>query len=146
SGIAPDPLILNIARVFMGLGSGLLNPQVAGIIKQSSQGPPRGRAWGLRGPTAGVRGAIGPGLGGALIALVGAEFGCRAAFLVNVPFAIASLILARAGFPPGAWRGIAADDDEHRRGLDPVGVVLLGLGVLLVLLPFVESSVGWFIW
>src|SRR5699024_10383459 len=45
----------------------------------------------------------------------------------------------------GAWRGIAADDDEHRRDLDPVGVVLLALPVLLVLLPFVDSSVGWFI-
>src|SRR5699024_5959398 len=47
SGIAPDPLILNIARVFMGLGSGLLNPQVVGLIQQYFQGPPRGRAFGL---------------------------------------------------------------------------------------------------
>ena len=146
SGIAPDPLILNIARVFMGLGSGLLNPQVVGLIQQYFQGPPRGRAFGLMGTTVGLSVAIGPVLGGALIALLGDEFGWRASFLVNVPFAIASLVLARAWFPPGAWRGIAADDDEHRRDLDPVGVVLLGLGVLLVLLPFVESSVGWFIW
>src|SRR5699024_5600602 len=125
---------------------GLINPQVVGLIQQYFLGPPRGRAFGLMGTTVGLFVAIGPVLGGSLIVLLGGEFGCRASFLVNVPFAIASLLLAKAWFPPGAWRGIAADEDEHRRDLDPVGVVLLGLGVLLVLLPFVESSVGWFIW
>src|SRR5699024_3637572 len=78
-------LILNIARVFMGLGSGLLNPQVVGLIQQYFQGPPRGRAFGLMGTTVGLSVAIGPVLGGALIALLGDEFGWRASFLVNVP-------------------------------------------------------------
>ena len=31
SGLAPDVVTLNLARVIMGVGSGLLNPQVAGI-------------------------------------------------------------------------------------------------------------------
>ncbi|WP_429860962.1 MFS transporter [Brevibacterium spongiae] len=149
SGIAPDPLTLNIARVFMGLGSGLLNPQVVGLLQQYFQGPPRGRAFGLMGTTVGLSVAIGPVLGGAFIALFGSDLGWRATFLVNVPFAIASLILARAWLPTGAWRPAViegATNEKNNRDLDPIGVVLLGLGVLLVLLPFVESSVGWFIW
>ena len=149
AGIAPDPLTLNISRVTMGLGSGFLNPQVVGLLQQYFQGPPRGRAFGLMGTTVGLSVAIGPVLGGALIALFGSELGWRATFLVNVPFAIASLVLARVWLPAGAWRP-AVDEDAKSvaggRDLDPVGVILLGVGVLLILLPFVESSLGWFIW
>ncbi|AZU02362.1 MFS transporter [Brevibacterium linens] len=149
AGSAPDPLTLNISRVSMGLGSGFLNPQVVGLLQQYFQGPPRGRAFGLMGTTVGLSVAIGPVLGGALIALFGSELGWRATFLVNVPFAIASLVLARVWLPAGAWRP-AVDEDaksvEGGRDLDPVGVILLGVGVLLILLPFVESSLGWFIW
>lgn len=162
AGIAPGALTLNIARVFMGLGSGLLNPQVVGLMQQYFQGPQRGRAFGLMGTTVGLSVATGPVLGGAFIALFGPELGWRAAFLVNVPFAVISLILAKSWLPKSAWHPIAANDDsdansratsannspvpKRDRDLDPVGVLLLGVGVLLVLLPFVESSVGWFIW
>lgn len=34
SGLAPTPIVLNIARVAMGLGSGFLNPQAIGLIQQ----------------------------------------------------------------------------------------------------------------
>ncbi|SDS73308.1 Major Facilitator Superfamily protein [Brevibacterium siliguriense] len=149
AGIAPDPLTLNISRVTMGLGSGFLNPQVVGLLQQYFQGPPRGRAFGLMGTTVGLSVAIGPVLGGALIALFGSDLGWRATFLVNVPFAIASLILARVWLPSGAWRPAVDQDAKSTDGgkdLDPVGVILLGVGVLLILLPFVESSLGWFIW
>lgn len=149
AGIAPDPLTLNISRVTMGLGSGFLNPQVVGLLQQYFQGPPRGRAFGLMGTTVGLSVAIGPVLGGALIALFGSDLGWRATFLVNVPFAIASLILARAWLPAGAWRPAVDQDAKNSdsgKDLDPVGVILLGVGVLLILLPFVESSLGWFVW
>ncbi|WP_276584640.1 MFS transporter [Brevibacterium permense] len=149
AGIAPDPLTLNISRVTMGLGSGFLNPQVVGLLQQYFQGPPRGRAFGLMGTTVGLSVAIGPVLGGSLIALFGSDLGWRATFLVNVPFAIASLILARAWLPAGAWRPAVdqnAKNSDGGKDLDPVGVTLLGVGVLLILLPFVESSLGWFIW
>jgi MFS family permease len=149
SGIAPEPITLNVARVVMGLGSGLLNPQVVGLLQQYFQGPPRGRAFGMMGTTVGLSVAIGPVLGGAFIALFGSDFGWRATFLVNVPFAIAALILAKVWLPGGAWRPAViegATNEKNNKDLDPIGVLLLGFGVLFVLLPFVESSVGWFIW
>ena len=146
AGIAPGPLTLNIARVLMGLGSGLLNPQVVGLLQQYFQGPQRGRAFGMMGTTVGLSVAIGPVLGGILITIFGEDFGWRASFLVNVPFAVLALILARQWLPTGAWRPIEAQEEERNRDLDPVGVILLGVAVLLVLLPFVESSLGWFVW
>ncbi|RBP64175.1 EmrB/QacA subfamily drug resistance transporter [Brevibacterium sanguinis] len=150
SGLAPDPLTLNIARVIMGLGSGFLSPQVVGLLQQYFQGPRRGRAFGLMGTVVGVSVAIGPVLGGVLIALLGQEHGWRASFLVNVPFAALSLVLAKSWLPSSAWRAIAEEGEPSvsggRRDLDPVGTVLLGLGVLLVLLPFVESSGAPLVW
>ena len=44
SGLAPDVVTLNLARVVMGVGSGLLNPQVSGMIQQFYSGESRGRA------------------------------------------------------------------------------------------------------
>ncbi|MGO2863725.1 MAG: MFS transporter [Brevibacterium sp.] len=146
AGIAPGSLTLNIARVLMGLGSGLLNPQVVGLLQQYFQGPQRGRAFGMMGTTVGLSVAIGPVLGGILITIFGEDFGWRASFLVNVPFAVLALILARQWLPTGAWRPIEAQEEKRNRDLDPVGVILLGVAVLLVLLPFVESSLGWFVW
>lgn len=146
AGIAPGPLTLNVARVLMGLGSGLLNPQVVGLLQQYFQGPQRGRAFGMMGTTVGLSVAIGPVLGGVLITIFGEDFGWRASFLVNVPFAVLALILARRWLPTGAWHPIEAQEEKRNRDLDPVGVVLLGVAVLLVLLPFVESSIGWFVW
>lgn len=168
AGLSPDPLVLNISRVVMGLGSGLLNPQVVGLLQQYFQGPQRGRAFGMMGTTVGLSVAIGPVLGGVFVAVFGPELGWRAAFLVNVPFAVLSLILARAWLPTSAWRAVAStppvppnpdvanahDDDatasastrKRDHDLDPMGTLLLGLGVLLILLPFVESTLGWFIW
>lgn len=152
AGLAPGPLTLNISRVFMGLGSGLLNPQVVGLLQQYFHGPQRGRAFGLMGTTVGLSVAIGPVLGGVFIALFGDELGWRAAFLVNVPIAVVSLVLAKSWLPNSAWHPIAGNATgtgpapKKDRDLDPVGVSLLGIGVLLVLLPFVESSLGWFMW
>ena len=41
SGLAPDVVTLNLARVVMGIGSGLLNPQVTGMIQQYYSGEAR---------------------------------------------------------------------------------------------------------
>ena len=60
SGLAPDVVTLNLARVVMGVGSGLLNPQVSGMIQQFYSGESRGRAFGLFGAVIGVSVALGP--------------------------------------------------------------------------------------
>ena len=67
AGLAPNAEWLKAARIFQGIGSGLLNPQGMGMIQQYFQGKERGRAFGYFGTTVGVSVALGPVLGGLLI-------------------------------------------------------------------------------
>lgn len=152
AGLAPNPLSLNIARFVQGLGSGLLNPQVVGMIQQYFRGAERGRAYGALGSVVGVSVAVGPVLGGVIIQLVGVTEGWRWTFLVNIPFGILAIILAVRWFPkPMFIRAKTAQiagskPAKQTRDLDPVGAILLGAAVLALLLPFVERSMGALMW
>ncbi|MFI0353675.1 MFS transporter [Actinomadura sp. 9N407] len=131
AGLAPGMGWLVFARLLQGIAGGVLNPQVAGLIQQLFRGAERGRAFGALGAVIGIATAVGPLLGGALIALAGPDHGWRWIFLVNVPVGLVALVLARR-LLPAPVRG-------ERQGLDPVGVVLLGVGVLAVMLPFLQE-------
>src|SRR5207253_10090967 len=90
-------------------------------------------AFGYFGTTIGVSTAIGPVVGGGLIALFGAHEGWRAVFFVNLPIGAAILLLARRYLP-------APTAAERRpQALDPLGVVLLGAAVLCLLVPLIEQ-------
>jgi EmrB/QacA subfamily drug resistance transporter len=132
-GLAPSAPWLVAARLAQGVAGGMLNPQVSGLVQQLFRGAERGKAFGLQGAAIGISTAIGPLAGGALIALFGADHGWRSVFFVNVPIGVVAVVLA--------LRLLPAPDGGGRTGsLDPVGVLLLGAGVLLVLLPVVESG------
>ncbi|BAW93433.1 transporter, major facilitator domain protein [Actinomyces sp. Chiba101] len=160
SGLAPSLLALNLARLLMGVGSGLLSPQVTGMIQQYFAGERRGRAFGMFGGMVGVSVAVGPVMSGALVGALGPEAGWRASFLVNVPVALIGVIVALRVLPASAWTSSsataaapsgsgAAGARRSRADFDPLGMMLLGLATLLVMLPFVESSdspVGAWIW
>jgi EmrB/QacA subfamily drug resistance transporter len=133
AGLATGALWLIIARLIQGAAAGLVNPQVSGLIQQLFQPKERGRPFGLLGATIGISTAVGPLLGGLLIQIFGAESGWRWIFFINVPIGIAAIVL---GYK---WIPARRDDQQTRESLDPVGVVLLGLGVLLVLLPLVQE-------
>ncbi|WP_281367894.1 MFS transporter [Nonomuraea typhae] len=133
-GFAPTTHLLIAARLVQGIGAGLLNPQVSGLIQQMFQGQERGRAFGAFGATMGVATAAGPAIGGALVTLFGAEYGWRWVFLVNLPIGVILL--------PLAWKLLPAPGPALRRrqqSMDPVGVFLLGLGVFGLLLPFIQQ-------
>ena len=148
SGLAPDIVTLNLARVVMGVGSGLLNPQVAGMIQQYYSGESRGRAFGLFGAVIGVSVAVGPVLSGGLIGWLGDDWGWRASFLINVPLVLLGVWAAHRYLPDSAWHrqdgGSGAGRD--RVDLDPVGLVLLAAGTLLIMIPFMEASAGAWVW
>ncbi|WBB70852.1 MFS transporter [Micromonospora sp. WMMD812] len=134
AGLAPSPTWLVLARLLQGAAAGIVNPQVTGVIQELFRGPERARPFALLGATIGISTAVGPLLGGLLIALGGEEHGWRYVFFVNIPVGIITVILG--------WRLLPhrprQQADRHR--LDPVGVVLLGIGVLLVLLPLVQEQ------
>ncbi|MEW2380431.1 MFS transporter [Micromonospora sp. NPDC047812] len=134
AGLAASPGWLIAARLLQGAAAGVVNPQVTGLIQELFQGPERGRPFGLLGATIGISTAVGPLLGGLLIAIGGEAHGWRWVFFVNVPVGVLAVVLG--------WRllpGRPAGPRDHRR-LDPVGVLLLGVGVLLVLLPLVQQD------
>jgi EmrB/QacA subfamily drug resistance transporter len=130
-GFAPNALFLIVARLIQGAAAGVVNPQVSGLIQQLFEPRERGRPFGLLGATIGVSTAIGPLLGGVLIALIGPEQGWRWIFFINIPIGAAAVVLARR------WMPVLST--KRAESLDPVGVVLLGLGVVVLLLPLVQE-------
>lgn len=136
--LAPTPMVLNLARVLMGIGAGLLTPQIIGMIQRLFSGAARGRAYGLMSTVIGVAVAAGPAIGGLIIDVAGEDVGWRLTFLINVPLTLLAFVLAALWLPrPTEDVGPAA----ARRGLgalDPLGVVLLSGAVVLIMLPFIQ--------
>lgn len=127
------------ARLLQGMAGGLLVPQVSGFIQQLFSGAERGRAFGLLGATIGLSTAVGPLLGGLLIQAFGTGEGWRWVFYVNLPIGIVALPLALRLLPPPPARPSAVRD--RRRGdFDPLGILLLGTGTVLLLLPLVQQQ------
>ncbi|MFB9238596.1 MFS transporter [Plantactinospora siamensis] len=140
AGLARSPEWLIGARLVQGGAAGLVNPQVTGLIQQLFAPAERGRPFGLLGATIGISTAVGPLLGGLLIQAFGAHEGWRWVFYVNIPVGVAAIAFAMKLLPSRAR--------PSRESLDPVGVALLGVGVVLILLPLVEIQQwpGWPKW
>ena len=133
AGVAPTIQWLVAARLVQGTAAGILNPQIAGLIQIMFRAHERGRAFGALGAVIGIATAAGPLLGGALISLAGAEEGWRWVFYVNIPVGLVAVPLAWRLLPPPGHR-------RRHESLDPVGVLLLGVGVVGLLLPFVQDQ------
>ena len=136
-GLAPDELWVVVARLAQGAAAGLLTPQNSGLIQQLFRGAERGRAFGLFGLTVSVSAALGPVLGGLIIAAFGEEDGWRAIFLVNVPIGLVALVFVARLVPGRDGTGREAADR-----IDLVGAALLGAAVLCVLYPLVAVMAG----
>jgi len=142
-GLAPTAEVAVIARLLQGAAAGLLTPQNSGLIQELFSGAERGRAFGAFGFTVGVSSAIGPILGGLIIAAFGAEQGWRYIFLVNVPIGLVALVFI-ARLVPGRREEL----EGQRLDLDIGGAVLLGLTVMAILYPLVAAVSGtdwWFV-
>ncbi|MDN0197880.1 MFS transporter [Streptomyces sp. S.PNR 29] len=134
AGAAPSITLLIVARLAQGIAAGSLAPQNSALIQQMFRGAERGRAFGLFGSTVGISSAVGPITGGLILALADGPQGWRWIFYVNVPVGAIALLLGSRLLPRVA---------PGRRGrLDPLGVVLLGAGILALMLPLVLAEAG----
>lgn len=116
SGLAPDLPLLIGARAVQGLGAAIMMALSMALVGGTVPSERTGSAMGLLGTMSAVGTALGPTLGGVLIA--GA--GWRAIFLVTVPLALLTLGLA--------WRTLPTDERKphaDRPRLDMIGTTLL---------------------
>ena len=93
--LAPGTAALIAARAVQGVGAALMVPQSLAIISAAFPPEIRGRAIGTWAGAASVTTALGPAVGGFLID----SLGWRAAFWINLPLAVAVVLLARAHVP-----------------------------------------------
>ena len=131
-GLALSGVWLVCARLAQGLAGGLLTPQVVGVMQQLFAGRERGVAAGYYAAMIAAATAVGPLAGGLLVQGAGPASGWRLVFLVNVPIGVAAFVLGSRLLPPDRRRGRSA-------GIDPLGVLLLGAGVTLIILPWTGS-------
>ena len=134
AGAAPTTGVLVAARLAQGIAAGALAPQNSALIQQLFRGAERGRAFGFFGSTVGLSTAVGPIVGGLILAVAGEPDGWRWIFFVNVPIGVVALVLAA--------RLIPRTEPGPRQHIDLVGVGLLGAGVLSLMLPLVLAEAG----
>jgi EmrB/QacA subfamily drug resistance transporter len=138
-GAAPNIVILIAARVVQGMSSGLMFPQVLGIIQVIFSKAQRTKAITFYGATIGLATILGPVTGGALIGLNLGGSGWRSIFYVNVPIGVAALALGLAMIPESRA--------ERASRIDVTGALLLGAGLFLLVLPMVIGrDNGWPAW
>ncbi|MDR1710602.1 MAG: MFS transporter [Propionibacteriaceae bacterium] len=150
-GLASDPLSLNVARVFQGMGAGMQGPQTVGMIQQHFRGKGRAKAYSLQGMVVAASVAVGPLATGLLITFLGADLGWRVPFLLNLPLGLLGCVLALRWLPFEAERerrhAPGKQAERRRLDLDPLGAALLTGAVVCVMLPFMlGETVGWRFW
>jgi EmrB/QacA subfamily drug resistance transporter len=117
-GIAPGLLLLVAARTLQGVGAAIMMALSLALIGETVPKARTGSAMGLLGSMSAIGTALGPSIGGALVA----GSGWRALFLVNVPLGVLAYLLAHRHLRSDPQRPIAAS-----RGLDPIGSLLLAV-------------------
>lgn len=117
-GVAQNAPMLIAARLLQGIGGALLTPASLAILQASFAPADRSRAIGAWSGLGGVAVAIGPFLGGYLVGSVS----WRLIFLINLPLALAVLLIATRYVPESR-------DPAASQHLDLVGAVLAALGL-----------------
>lgn len=95
-GLAPTLGLLIAARAIQGLGASIMMALILALVGEAVSKEKIGRAMGLLGTMSAIGTALGPSLGGFLIA----GFGWRAIFLVYVPLGILAFSLLYRHLPP----------------------------------------------
>lgn len=115
---APGLGWLIAARALQGVGAAIMMALTMALVGEAIPKERTGRAMGLLGTLSAVGTALGPTLGGALIA----AGGWQAIFLIKIPLGVATLALALRALPPDARSAGAA-----RPQFDKAGMVVLAM-------------------
>jgi EmrB/QacA subfamily drug resistance transporter len=127
-GLAGSPEQLIVARAVQGIGGAMLVPGSLAIISASFDEDRRGQAIGTWSGFSGITAALGPVVGGYLVENVT----WRAAFLINVPLALAVLFIVS--------RHVPESRDPDARRLDIPGAILATFGLGGVVFGLIDAQ------
>jgi EmrB/QacA subfamily drug resistance transporter len=132
SGLAEDPVLLNLARGAQGVGGAAMFSTSLALLGSSFQGRERGVAFGVWGAITGLAVAIGPVIGGALTT----GLSWRWIFLVNVPIGVVAVLISLTR--------VEESRQEHAHRPDLLGVITFSgaLGALVYALIKGDAK-GW---
>jgi EmrB/QacA subfamily drug resistance transporter len=131
-GLAPSTELLVVARALQGIAGALLVPGSLAIITASFCEEDRGAAIGAWSGLGAISTAVGPFAGGFMIDSIS----WRAAFFVNVPLVVATVVMTRRHVPETVGRSGAT--------LDVAGATTLTLGLAGVVYALIEGpGHGW---
>ncbi|MBK5565870.1 MFS transporter [Ensifer sp. SSB1] len=119
-GLTPSLALLIAARAVQGIGAAIMMALTMAFVGEAVAKEKTGSAMGLLGTMSAIGTALGPSLGGALIA----GPGWRTIFLVNVPLGLLALALAHRYLP--ADRSLKG---RERPRFDLAGTLLLALSL-----------------
>ena len=120
-------------RAIQGVGAAFMMPATLSIISNAFPAHERGKAIGTWAGASAIALAIGPVVGGFLVEHVS----WQSIFLINVPVAIAAVVVA-------LWATDESRDETAARIVDIPGVVLLTAGLTALVLALVEGNAwGW---
>ncbi|MGO8035744.1 MFS transporter [Rhizobium leguminosarum] len=117
-GVAPTLWLMIAARAVQGLGAAIMMALTMAFVGETVPKEKTGSVMGLLGTMSAIGTALGPSLGGLLIA----GLGWPAIFLVNVPLGILTFVLAYRHLPADISKG-----KTDRKGFDLAGTLLLAL-------------------
>lgn len=132
SGLSTTGEQLVIFRILQGITAAILIPQVLATIRSMFVGKERASAFGLYGAVAGFASAVGVVLGGVLTQANLFGLGWRTIFLINVPVALITGLLALSVVPE--------TKEPHPGKLDMAGTGILGLSLVAVTWPLLEGQ------
>jgi EmrB/QacA subfamily drug resistance transporter len=127
-----DDSIVVAARAMQGIGAGLMQPASTSTVIDTFEEGERGRAMALFIGVSSAFTAIGPLLGGFFVELVS----WRSVFVLNLPIAVAALVLVAIVRPP--------NNPRPDRAIDLPGAVLITLGLSGIVLGLQQGQDwGW---
>jgi EmrB/QacA subfamily drug resistance transporter len=127
--LAPSLGTLIAFRVVQAIGGSMLPPASMSILRNVFEDPrERARAIGAYAAMFGISMALGPVLGGFLVSATS----WRAVFLINLPVALAAIVLAA--------RSVPESSAPRPRRLDPVGQILMIGGLATLTYAMIEGG------
>jgi EmrB/QacA subfamily drug resistance transporter len=126
--LAGSPEQLIAARAVQGLGGAMMVPGSLAILGASFEAALRAKAIGTWAALSGTAMAVGPLLGGWLVEVVS----WRAAFLINVPLAVITLLIV--------FRHVPESRDPEAARLDLAGALLATAGLGTLVYGLIQSS------